>query len=292
MRVFIPTKGRHKSISTHQAFDGSDYFIVVHDEDERERYVDNSTVEESRVIVSGVAADDYGLTRQREWICENLVEPDEWFVFADDNIKALTAVAKGYYDCTELPVQDGNGPIWKDVYSRLCTVERFMEIAAETRGIAESVGAHWCGFATTPNFYFRGTKWRYAGYVIGKLTIAHNIGVPFDHTISMEDFNNTAEHLYRFGAVVINNFVWPQAGHYEGGGMGRYEERVPVRKQDVQLLLRKWPGLFRVKNRPGFEPDTDLALRLHRAKQIQQWRRDLPKLRIQAMGLGKPSWKV
>lgn len=285
MRVFIPTKGRYDTISTHQVFDGADYYIVVHSDKERAQYITNPTVEAAHVVVSGVKADACGLTRQREWVCENCVEPDEWFIFADDNIKALTAVAEGYYESKRLPVQDGNGPIWKEVYSRTCSVERFMEIAQETRKVAERVGAHWCGFATTPNYYFRGTKWRYAGYVIGKLTVSHNVGVPFDHTISMEDFNNTAEHLYRFGAVAINNFAWPVAGHYEGGGMGHYEERVPIRKQDVQMLLRKWPGLFRVKNRPGFELDTDLALRIHSSKQIAKWRRGLAQGRLRVRGI-------
>ena len=102
---------------------------------------------------------------------------------------------------------------------------------------------------------------------------------------SAEDFRNTAEHLCRYGAVLINNYIFPVANHYEGGGMGTYQERIPVRKQDVRLLMEKYPGLFRIKDRSGFEPATDLALRLHTPKQIQAWRRELPRLRLKARGI-------
>jgi len=284
MRVFIPTKGRAKIISTHQAFAGADYTIVVHDEAERERYCKNPTVGPAHVVVSGVPGDTFGLTRQREWVCQNLVEPDEWFVFADDNIKELSAVAEPYYQQPDLPVQDDAS--LKGAYDTACPAARFMEIAGEMSAIADKVGANLCGFATTGNFFFRGKKYRYAGYVIGKLMLWHNrADFEFDHTISMEDFCHTAEHLYRYGAVLINNYVFPVAGHYEAGGMGTYEERIPIRKRDVQLLLKKYPGLFRIKERTGFEPGTDLTLRLHSPKQIQKWRRQLPGLRLKARGI-------
>jgi len=284
MRVFIPTKGRAKVISTHQAFAGTDYNIVVHDEAERETYCQNPTVDLDRVVVSGVPGDTFGLTRQREWVCQNLVEPNEWFVFADDNIKSLMAVAESHYDKPEMPVQDDKS--LKAVYDNCCSPERFMELAAEMCIVADKVGLHLCGFATTSNFFFRGRKYRYAGYVIGKLMLWHNrVDFEFDHTISMEDFCNTAEHLYRYGAVLINNYVFPVAGHYETGGMGTYQERIPVRKRDVQLLLEKYPGLFRIKDRSGFEPGTDLALRIHHPKQIQAWRKALPRLRLEVKGI-------
>jgi hypothetical protein len=284
MKVFIPTKNRAATISTHQAFEGEDYTVVVHDETQKALYCENPTIEPSRVVVSGVPGDTFGLTRQREWVCRNLVEPGEWFVFADDNIKSLSAVPEPHYLEPSLPVQDDKS--LKEVYDTPCSPARFMEIGREMCQEAGRVGANLCGFATTGNFFFRGRKYRYAGYVIGKLMLwCNQPDFEFDHTVSMEDFRNTAEHLYRYGAVLINNYVFPVAGHYEQGGMGTYEERIPIRKRDVKLLLKQYPGLFRVKDRPGFEPNTDLALRIHHPRQIQQWRRDLPRLRLKARGI-------
>ena len=122
MRVFIPTKGRYQTISTHLAFAGEDCRIVVHDEAERERYCANPSVDSASVVVSGVPGDTFGLTRQREWVCHNLAEPGEWFVFADDNIKGLSAVPEPHYQQPELPVQDD--PSLKEVYDAPCTGAR------------------------------------------------------------------------------------------------------------------------------------------------------------------------
>jgi len=275
MKIFIPTKDRPKTISTHLAFSGQDWYILVHNKQQRDEYLENETIDPSRLIVTGVAADAFGLTRQREWVVQNLVKSGEWFIFADDNIKELTKVSGDYYRQGELDVQVGESKKWKDIFSALCSPDEFMILANESRWMAEKFGAHLCGFAVTENFFFRGKKWRSVGYVIGKLMVFHNVGVPFDHTVTMEDFRNTAENLLRFGSVCINNFVWPRAGHYEAGGLGTYKERVPYRVKDCEILMQRYPGLFRYKERGKFVQHTDLALRLTTAQQVQAWRRKM-----------------
>lgn len=272
MKVFIPSKGRASAITTHTVFRSCDYFVVVHNDEEYKAYCENDTIPRQRLIVSHVPADTYGLTRQREWICKNLAAPDEWFVFADDNIMRLTRVASPFYQDEELPVQDSADRNWKTVFGYSLLGGEFLGYAGEMAARMSRLNLHWGGFAVVDNPYFRGKHWRTVGYVVGKLTVCHNNGVPFDHTISMEDFNNTGEQLLRYGGVLINNFIYPIATHYQSGGMGRYEERVPVRLLDVQKLLAKFPGLFRVKDRPGFIKNTDLALRLVTPQQVYSWR--------------------
>lgn len=274
MRIFIPTKGRSQQIGAHKYFAGADYTIVVHNAAERDAYLQNPTIDPARLVVSDTAPDTFGLTRQREWICQNLVQPGEWFIFSDDNVTDFVAVPEPWYCQPTLDVQNGREE-WKALFDTPCPLARFFCIAQEMIDVATSKGAHWCGFATVPNFFFLGKKYRFSGYVIGKVTVSHNIGVPFDHTISMEDFNNTAEHLLRYGAVVINNFARPVASHYNTGGMGTYQERIPIRKQDVSRLMRKFPGLFRIHDRPGFVQGTDLAIRLTTPTQIATWRRSM-----------------
>jgi hypothetical protein len=229
--------------------------------------------------VSGVKADAYGLTRQREWVIQNLVHPGEWFVFADDNIRSLTAVGDVFYDMPEIPAENFPRQMLKALYATPCDASRFERIAQDTIVYAQTVGAQLCGFAVVDNYFFRGKKFRQVGYVIGKLMLMQQNTIPFDHTITMEDFRNTAEHLLVNGAVVVNNYLFPVAGHYEAGGMGKYAERVPYRQRDVLALLAQYPGLFRVHNRDGFEPNTDLALRLHSPEQIQRWRREMQRRR-------------
>jgi len=101
-----------------------------------------------------------------------------------------------------------------------------------------------------------------------------NERLTFDHTITMEDFRNTADHLLRFGSVAINNFMFPVANHYQKGGMGSYDERIPFRKMDVRRLLFLYGNLFRIKDRKGFESNTDLQIAIHNRDSLEQWRKE------------------
>jgi hypothetical protein len=273
MKVIIPTKNRADIITTHLIFGGFDYYVLVHDEEQFEAYASRRDIPEERLCITNVPGDTFGLTRQREWACENLVEEGEWFVFADDNVKHYTVVPEPFYSRLNLPVD--TSPSFKKVYDRKADVKRFFEACADTIEHAEAVGAHLCGFATVDNFYFRGKKFRDVGYVIGKSMLWHNVPYDFDHTVSMEDFKHTCENLLRYGAVTINNYIFPVAGHYQKGGMGTYDERVPQRLKDCQAMMEMYPGLVRYKERKDFVPKTDLALRFHSTEQVEKWRKEM-----------------
>lgn len=282
MKVCIPSYNRHATISTHRVFAGCDYTVLVHTAEQRDKYwtyAKDTGLDPSRIVVTHTECGPTvasGLTRQREWACEHRAE-GEWIVFADDNIKALTALERPWYDdqaLEEFGELAETTRTWRPRFKQAITGERFVtDHALDTIALCEQVGAHLAGFAVMDNPLFRLKKWRTAGYAIGKLMcwrVQHDF--PWDHSISMEDFYHTAVGLLRDGAVVVNNYVWPQAGHYEAGGMGPYDTRVPWRQHDVQELLQRFPGLFRVKDRKGFVPNTELALRLHSPKQIATWR--------------------
>lgn len=271
--IFIPTKGRPRTINTHLVF--PDAKIVVHNDDERSVYLANPTIDPSRVYVSGVPTppDLSGLVRQREWIARNLAPKGRWFVFADDDILTLTAVADPLYRSAELDVQHGDQRRWAAVFDTPCSPERFQEIATETIEYAERWGARLCGFALVRNHFFRATKLRPVGYAEGTLTLQKNDGLTFDPECGREDIRTTADHLLRFGAVVVNNYVFPiQLPHYSKGGLGTYAERVEVNRRSVQKLLGRYSGLLRVRDAKGFEPRTDVCLRLHTHEQVRKWR--------------------
>ena len=61
--------------------------------------------------------------------------------------------------------------------------------------------------------------------------------------------------------------------------MGTYEERVPVRQRDVAELLKRFPGLFDVKEREGFAPNTDLRLRVTE-KTLESWKSSYSRPRL------------
>jgi hypothetical protein len=275
VRVFIPTKGRYDTINTHKVFDGTDYMIVVHNVDEADRYLENDSIPLDRLVVSGVAADAYGLTRQREWIVDNLVDEDEWFIFADDNIRYIEAVPEEWYGNDEQPFGKLYSAEWRKRYATHCSMDRFMDIAYEMVDMAEGLDTVLCGFAAVDNYYYRRGHWRTYGYVIGKMTIVcnHNIARFYRHDITMEDFTFTAYTLLKYGRVLINNYVRAVAGHYQAGGMGKYDERIPYRLADCVKLMDLFPGLYRPKKLKHMVPGTDLALRLTGGEhRIDAWR--------------------
>lgn len=296
MKIFIPTKGRPVRISTHKYFPSA--YVVVHNEQEAEQYRANATIDPKRILISGAKTDAFGLTRQREWVCQTQAKKNEWILFADDNIYYLLAMDKEHYgfpevlltaDHTRLSEEEKatarkEGAIWRPRFNTRVPVERFLrEIVPDTVSHCEIIGAHLAGFSLTDNILFRRKKFVDVGYVIGKLMLWHNTGhVPFDHTVTMEDFYHTAENLKRYGVCVVNNFVAvrPTNCHYLPGGMGTYDERVPYRKRDVETLLARYPGMLAVKDREGFVPGTDLRLLLHSREDVQRWQRAQKRTRL------------
>lgn len=263
---------------------------MLHSNRERDAYLEyNST---AKLVVSNTKADQFGLTRQREWVCNNLVRKGEWLVFADDNIREVRALVNPHYlklsQIDEIEnMARSSQPIkeiitkWRKLFRVHCSEGRLLTtIVPDTICHCQQVGAHLAGFSLTDNGLFRGNKFQDVAYIKGKLMIWHNtLEVPFDHTITMEDFYHTAEHLLRYGRAVLNNWCWPRAYHYEPGGLGRYAERAPHRQRDVQILLQRYRGLFRVKDRKGFAPSTDLQLAVT-TKHIERWRQQMHRPRL------------
>jgi len=274
MRIFIPTWNRSAAIRTHKIFDGADYTIVVHNDDERRAYIDNPTVPRNRVEVSGVKPGAHGLTRQREWILENLVDYDEWFIFADDNVRRIEVVPEPYYSEDRLEYPKKYSSWWRKTFATVCDLDEFMQIAYDMTVRAEEIDAYLCGFAAVDNYYFRSTHWQHVAFVIGKMYLQHSDwNIRYNHVISMEDYYNTAQHFLRYGKILKNNYVRPHAVHYEAGGMGRYEERAAYREQDCVALMRMFPGLFRVRK----SKRADLSLVVHTEDRLEAWRQSMRK---------------
>lgn len=274
IKIFIPTKNRPRTISTHHLFE--DAITVVHDTSQAETYRGCG----ANIAISDTEHDAYGLTRQREW-CMQQTEPGEWVLFADDNIHELWAIPFPHYNSDEIrEIMEAMGtPELASVVNkyrpkdgRVMKPRTFLDaVVPECIAKAEQVGAHMVGFSVTDNPLFRAKKWGTTSYVSGKMFLLQNTGMPWDHTITMEDFRNSAWHLREYGRVVINRYIHPRAIHYQAGGMGTKEERIPYRMNDVERLMEEFPGLFRLK--AGDYPD--LSIRIHGEKAIDRWRAGL-----------------
>lgn len=271
----IPSKGRSETIKTHKLLDsiGLDYKIILHNESERNDYLKNKTINPDKILVSNAP---FGILNQRMWIWDNLIEDGEWFITMDDNIDHFTALSDDLYYNTIISELEPN---LKSKFETNISTKRAFEIFEETKSKAEEIGACLCGFATVDNFYFRTKKWRDVGYVITKLAIIKKTKyIKYDPKLeAMEDYGFTAQNLLKFGKVLINNYLFPIAGHYEKGGIGTYSERTPRKVIDCEYLMIKYPGLFRYKVKSGCHPKAELQIRFTSSKQVFEWRNKMLK---------------
>lgn len=269
MKIIIPTYNRHETIKTHRLFPLQDVTLVFSNREQMDKYVVNQELHQ----VGGVAIADItgNIAAKRQWILDNLVEEDEWFIMADDNIRSFRAIAEPWYSMAQL---DDIGITME----REIAPERAMEIFLETMQEADSRGARFVGFRTNSNPFFGRKKWNDVSYVSTKLCmIKKDSDIRFDPNFPMRDeVQFCAEHLFKYGRVLVNKYLFPVANHYEKGGIGGLEERLERRKQECKQLMFKYPGLFKYKkNHKSTPPESDLQLRIHSMNQIDNWRLEM-----------------
>jgi hypothetical protein len=266
MKIFIPSKGRAETIRTHKYLERGNipYKIVLHYEADKREYLKNPSVKEENIIVSN---QPYGVANQRRWIRDQL-EMGEKYLLLDDNIDTITGLPEPDYST---PIDVTTKP---HLFKNELTPEEFMERVKEMFSTMEKTGAKFGGLAVVDNYYFRERKYRHVGYVISKVALIEKSEATYDYNLeAMEDYGFTAENLLIYGRVLINNFMFPVAGHYEKGGIGTYPERLPRKIKDCEYLMQKYPKLFRYKVKKGCHPKAELQVRFTSIKQLEEWRK-------------------
>lgn len=260
MRVFIPSSGRQSIISSNVLF--PEATIVLHSEEDRERYIAAGRVDAERIVVSG---QERNLSKQRNWILDNLVQEDEWIVMADDNLQRVTATIPLYYALDRL--SEAQAKETEEV-----TQELLKTILSELQGKAEEEGARLAGFRTTDNPFFGRKKWG-LGFVRGKMYIMKKSEVRHDETFSvMTDWEFTCKHLLNDGKTLVNKYVFPFGPHYQEGGIGSLESRVPERRKNCVRLMQRYPGLLLYNEKKNMPTGSDVQLRFNSAEQMDKWR--------------------
>jgi len=154
MKIFIPSWGRAESIKTHLLLQDADYKVVLHNEDEKARYVERSPVLADKIVVSGMPK---GISGQRQWIKDNLVADGEWFCMMDDNIKAFNIFPEPYYGNDTFGY---TSQLRKVVEAHRPGIHELLAKFSETIRKAEEIGTGFCGFANIENSFFRKKKWK------------------------------------------------------------------------------------------------------------------------------------
>lgn len=282
LKVFIPSYKRDQAIRSHLLFDGSnfDYKIIVHDPAQLYLYKQNKTIPPERLICSYAP---YSISHQRQWIKDNLAPENDWWCMADDNIRNFLIVREPEYWHEDLELlnpmafRKNDLAFKKQVYEQEASQEYLLKVINDTTVKADAIGAKYCAFASNKNYFFaRARKWSYYSYAISKFAMYRNDDIAFDTNVqAMDDYCFTAANILKYGKVLVNKFAFAQGGHYQKGGIGRYEERQVKKIADAAYLMLKYPRLFRYKIKKNCHPEAELMIRFCYEKQVEAWRKEM-----------------
>lgn len=270
--IYIPSYKREKTISTTKWLDqsGIPYKVLLHDSEAADAYIAAGHIKSSDIIVTNQPR---GITNQRNWMVDNLAKPNQWYVSLDDNIHYMNRVVDKYYDLKKVDVN--NPAITQKDFEQQMTAKEFLQKLEQDMAVAEKIRAEYIGFATVNNYFFNSKKYKPVGYVISKAVAIKYTGLRYDKNLeAMEDFGYCAEQLVKNNCVLINSWIKPIATHYQPGGIGTYEERVPRKIIDCVYLMKKYPGLFRYKVKKGCHPKAELQIRFHSIEQVIKWKKE------------------
>lgn len=272
--IYIPSYGRASTIKTTKWLDesGVKYKVLLHSEKCKDEYINAGLVSEGDIIVTGAKK---GITHQRNYIMDNLAIKNEWFITLDDNIHGFKRVVDKYYFTKKSLIVESDLISQKD-FDKPINASEFISLVKDDIQIAERINATYGGFATVDNYFFNNKKYKPVGYVISKAAYIKYTGHRYDENIlAMDDYGYTADCLLRDGAVLINSWIKPINKHYEAGGIGTYEERLPKKIRDAKYLMAKFPDLFRYKVKKGCHPKAEIQIRFTNPKQVSDWRKKM-----------------
>lgn len=267
MKIFIPSYGRCSSIKTNMLLGNYDYKIILHNEEEKEKYIRCFPELKNKIIVSNMPL---GISGQRNWIINNLIEENEWACMMDDNIRNFNKFPEEVYNLENLPYEASKRYSWEHAY---CNINELLKAFEETISKAESIGAEYCGFASIDNAFFRKSKWKYISLIVAKMNLIKKTNLRYNEEIKcIDDYEFSIQNLIKNGKVLVNSYIRPVSKHCEAGGLGKLEERAPKKRLDVQYLMNRYPGLLRIKERKNSIEGCEVALRFYSQNSINTWR--------------------
>ncbi len=280
MRAFIVSYNRPDSHATAGVLEalGCDVTVIVHNEAQAAAYVRGGRIPpNAELVVSGVTPGPGGKTRQVRF-ASALAAPKEWHIFADDDIRELSAHPAAFTEQEKLERSLDQNLERKQFRTPITTSADFRALYTRQITRAHDIGARLIGGSQyeDPNPWFMQKRWNYTGLIVGVYTLRLNTPFDWDPSVdSMEDYRNTAEHLLQHGRVLRDRWVSFRTYYYASGGMGPHVERAFRMQTDVARLCWQYAGLFAPHSRPGFVPNTQIRFRLTRPEQIDRWRATL-----------------
>lgn len=229
---------------------------------------------------------EHGKAHALNIIFSELTTPGEWCIIADDNLESIETVAPDYHhhEIQDFRRKPTAGRSWHQLYRYSCSPSEVLELSEEWRQKAETDGYKLVCAGEVRNYYFRAKRWRTLALAQAKFSVQQNWGFQYplhDPVSKADDTLLTAEELYLFGGVLIDNYVYPvRSGFNQPGGHGTLIERWPHMAPAYERLEMMYPGLFRRKAPSNFAPPYYfLDVKIHTRSAIEKWRNRIKLLR-------------
>jgi len=268
-RVVVLSKGKPEMTYTSLWFEEFGYqepIFVLSPGDDLENYQQTTGCQ-------AIISDSYNLPSKRQWVLDNFTSKScPWVICFEDNIKRVTRVSQSHYHLPQIE-QTTRGLYHADEIGPEDVIDNMLEDIKR----AEAAEAYIGGYSSNDNHFFRKKKYRTVAFVWTKMFYMRRGGPQWPTYLDeKDDYGMTAECLCYSGRTLVNNYLYPWAKRFEGrGGSPTLEERAPGKKRCVQILMERFPKLFRIKNRAGYPEGTEIQLRFTSEKSIDKWRAEL-----------------
>jgi hypothetical protein len=223
-----------------------------------------------RIVVSGTKE----LVEKRNWILNNLVEENEWFIGMDDNIQYFTMVRKNWRG-RESNVVTGPPPKghrnWRSVYNTYVIPERWLEELRKDIQMADALNIPLVGVSNTENPYFRSRRYSNYKLVITKVFAMKNVNrLSFENKYSHDSWLS-ALCVANYGKVLVDSFLHHKTKMNEEGGLGSREHRIKNGLMGyMKHTMSSFPGLMRL----GRGKLKALSFKFHSEAAIERWRKE------------------
>ena len=279
MKIFIPSYNRPFTATTPGLLDrcAVDYILVLRNKQQVQLYLKNPAFRRIKHRIT-VCDEDGSINVARE-ACRSLLDYGEWCLQMDDNIRGFSIAELGFYwTVTDLGCHPPRSE-FDHIMNVMVPFSTFYEQAIlDSVSEAERRGSNIVTFAPHENPYFRQKKWRDVGYTMNKCVLLRKTNLRWDQSENhpaMEEYALCAAMHLEYGRVLINNYAHPLAGHYEPGGLGPYDERLPGKIAACKNIMARYPGFCRNSDKKSGAREGELTVRFRTLEQVERWRQEM-----------------
>jgi len=284
-KILIASKGFIPRMRVHNLIKDLNYHYIFNTDEQRNRAIKEFELRKNSTHVANIdekKVGQAGIAIAREWGERNLTDPNEFYIWIDDNVSHFTWLPRPWYDQERIDFdsdwKNPNGQClmkqaifdWHKIYATICSMDQMIEIWEELIQKCEQEHTVFGGFSIEDNYFFRYKKWQYFTYVRTQNAVVKNVGLPFHYwpECMIEDMARSVDVIARYGKVVINKYVKPMKQFWEQGGIGSLNERIPNLEHGSKILMEKYPGLMQCTKGKKYQ----LSFKYRTQKSIDQWR--------------------